>query len=52
MFRQWQNHPIPKMMIHRDEATFLPDSALEYERIVSPRLAGFLGANDIVPLAP
>jgi hypothetical protein len=49
MFRQRQDHPTTEMMVNRDEGSFLLNSPLENQRIIGPRLASFLRANDIMP---
>jgi hypothetical protein len=49
MFRQRQDYPIAKMTINRDERSFLLNSPLQNQRIISPCLASFLRANDIMP---
>jgi len=46
-------NPNPKaiysLTINRDERSFLLNRPLQNQRIISPRLACFLGANDIMP---
>ena len=49
MFRQRQDHPITKMMINRDERSFLLNSPLQNQRVISPCLTSFFRANDIMP---
>jgi hypothetical protein len=49
MFRKRQYNPIAKMTINCDERSFLLNSPLQNERIISACLAGFLRADDIMP---
>ncbi len=37
------------MTIYRDERSFFLNSPLQNQRIISPRLASFLRADDITP---
>ena len=49
MFGQRQNHPVTKMTINRDKGSFLLNSRLENQRVISPRLASLLRADNIMP---
>ncbi len=49
MFGQRQNNPIAKMPVKRDQCSLLLYGPFENQRVVSPRVAGFGSANNIMP---
>ncbi len=49
MFRKRQHNPIAKMTIKRDQRSLLLHGTFKNQRVVSPCLAGFGRANDIMP---
>jgi hypothetical protein len=52
MFGQWQDNPIAKMSIERDERSLFLHGSPQNKRVVSPGLTGLGRAHDIMPGFP